>query len=302
VQYVQLLTLCIFNKKEPFMPDRPMQHRIESMAIMEVSRIWTAIGAATEEVKRDYGEDLLVQTEWEGRMDDSRIWVQVKGSGELKLRGRSKVPSPLRVPIGHALRWSRSADLVVVVRWDVKNKRGWYAFPAFQVSRLALMQQQSGYTAVRFSEDMTFTVDAAREIAWHARFRHALHEVAIARMNHAAAEAFSDGQSTQNPSVSEDSVIAIVDLLGKLGIIGDDGIPEAIIQRCRNGYWNCLDDSKFNDSPQMAFMTAVTLTIIVQASERGMNIIYPDLQELLTNALAKTLLHEHSSIESWAND
>jgi hypothetical protein len=61
------------------MPYRPIQHQISSKAVAKVCDIWSNTGAAVEEIQRDYGEDLLVQTCLNEKLDASRIWVQVKG-------------------------------------------------------------------------------------------------------------------------------------------------------------------------------------------------------------------------------
>lgn len=61
------------------MPYRPIRHQISAKAVVKVCDVWTDIGTAVEEIQRDYGEDLLVQTCLNGKMDSSRIWVQVKG-------------------------------------------------------------------------------------------------------------------------------------------------------------------------------------------------------------------------------
>ncbi|VVJ15414.1 Uncharacterised protein [Amycolatopsis camponoti] len=104
------------------MPKRPLQHVIGSKAAAAVSRIWLDIDAAVDEVKNDYGEDLLVQTSLRGEVDPSRVWVQVKGRSQIDPTSFNK--KSVRVPIDRAIRWAYSAETVALVLWDVSADRG----------------------------------------------------------------------------------------------------------------------------------------------------------------------------------
>ena len=65
------------------MPQRPKEHVLGDQALNEVAAVISRAGHAVERVANDYGEDLLVQTSHAGRMDASRLWLQVKGTESL---------------------------------------------------------------------------------------------------------------------------------------------------------------------------------------------------------------------------
>ncbi|REH42563.1 uncharacterized protein DUF4365 [Kutzneria buriramensis] len=160
--------------------------------------IWADQGAAVEEVRRDYGEDLLVQTRLNGRMDSSRIWVQVKGSASVRLNSSG----PLSVPVSSSLllRWERTVDLVVVVLWDVVNRVGWYATPQEKFSQRDLLANLNGDMKLEISRDKPFDLAAAEHLAWEARIKLANIELQCALqswqdsegLNHGDAEYFKE--------------------------------------------------------------------------------------------------------------
>jgi hypothetical protein len=61
------------------MPSRPHSHRVRDVASLAVESIFAAYGWATEPILKDYGEDLLVQPCAHDKMEDFKLWVQVKG-------------------------------------------------------------------------------------------------------------------------------------------------------------------------------------------------------------------------------
>jgi hypothetical protein len=153
------------------MPQRPVQHQISDRAVAKVREVWASIGAAVEEIRQDYGEDLLIQTCLDGKMDAARIWVQVKGvakAPQMKAHGKTQV----RVRADLALRWSRTADILVLVLWDIDNDIGWYAIP----TRTELHAELAGLSRsmITLSIDSTdlFNSESAQVIAWEARMEH----------------------------------------------------------------------------------------------------------------------------------
>jgi hypothetical protein len=109
------------------MPYRPIQHQIASQAVAAVSAVWVNTGAAVEEIKQDYGEDLLVQPCLDNVMDDVRIWVQVKGVRSLSDYHKTTGKAAISIRADLALRWARSANKLILILWDVKNHIGWYS-------------------------------------------------------------------------------------------------------------------------------------------------------------------------------
>ena len=168
------------------MPLRTREHEVGDLAVAGVIYTLVRAGHAIQEISKDYGEDLLVQTSYAGHMDASRLWVQVKGTEDIS-RYRTSKKSPkerfsLQVPLATAIRWIRTIDLVVVVLWDVEAEAGWYAVPRRQVDdwdgtvsgkkSTTLHLGQLSQTEPRpFSKDR-FTPETVARLTWESRFEH----------------------------------------------------------------------------------------------------------------------------------
>jgi hypothetical protein len=97
-----------------------------------VTRACLEMGWAVDRVVSDYGEDLIVQTVQDGIVDTFRTLVQVRSTAR-RITPSARGPV-LRVGSDHALRWSRTAEPVVVVLWHVPSRRGWYAVVQDQIT------------------------------------------------------------------------------------------------------------------------------------------------------------------------
>jgi hypothetical protein len=153
------------------MPRRPAQHQISDRAVAKVREVWASIGAAVEEIRRDYGEDLLVQTCLDGKMDAARIWVQVKGvtnAPKMRASGETQV----RVRADLALRWSRTADILVLVLWDINNDIGWYAIPTRTELHAELAGLGRAMVGLPIDSANRFNSESAQVVAWEARMEH----------------------------------------------------------------------------------------------------------------------------------
>jgi hypothetical protein len=129
------------------------------------------LGHAVDEIREDYGEDLLIQTCLNGRVDPCRIWVQVKGTEKDCSQEAKSLPS-LSLRADQILRWSRSADLVVIVLWDVGNDRGWYMIPRGKYDDAHLQEAERGKLKLEFDRTNSFDGRAVEHLAWRARIDH----------------------------------------------------------------------------------------------------------------------------------
>ncbi|WP_392967457.1 DUF4365 domain-containing protein [Streptomyces sp. LN245] len=145
-------------------------------------QIWNGLGHAVDEINEDYGEDLLVQACLDDRMDPSRLWIQVKGTERNLSNTRRPLPS-VGVKAEQILRWARSADLVVVVLWDVKNNVGYYSVPAGHFDHADLSEARDGRLPLRFSHGNPLNAETVTHLAWSARIRHANRSLQCALMN-----------------------------------------------------------------------------------------------------------------------
>ncbi|MFF8021545.1 DUF4365 domain-containing protein [Streptomyces sp. NPDC007896] len=153
------------------MTRRPRQHQVASYAVAAVRQEWNRRGHAVDEIKEDYGEDLLVQTCLDGHMDPGKIWIQVKGTEKGCRDSGRNLPS-VYVDSNQILRWARSADLVIAVLWDVKDDCGWYTEPKIHFNHLKLKEQIGHQLPLNFSRDQPFDQDAVDHLAWSARIEH----------------------------------------------------------------------------------------------------------------------------------
>jgi hypothetical protein len=61
-------------------PRRPPSHVIADQAVGAVVQMLVDACHAVHHVVHDYGEDLLIETSHSGRIDATRLWIQVKVS------------------------------------------------------------------------------------------------------------------------------------------------------------------------------------------------------------------------------
>ncbi len=197
------------------MVDRPIQHQIAAKAVAKVSEIWTSAGAAVEEVKQDYGEDLLVQTCLNGKMDAARIWVQVKG-----MQTTDKMDHPgrrigIRVRADLALRWARTADLLVLVLWDVNRDFGWYSIPHLSELHSELAEKDRRKISLYIKSEDLFNLNSAEVIAWRARLEHLSRFVRNFRVLETETDSFDPGPGKSlwaHQAITEAVTDALLDL------------------------------------------------------------------------------------------
>lgn len=151
------------------MPKRPDEHVIADRALASVQKTITDAGFAAEVVHNDYGEDLLVQTSSGGEMDASRIWFQVKGTRRIANYRRATGCYAYSVPIGHAMRWLRSADPVTVVLWDVSNEVGYFAVVGDGENWWGWTAPEDRRVRIQLKESDRFDEAAVHELAWVSR-------------------------------------------------------------------------------------------------------------------------------------
>ncbi|MEV7284335.1 DUF4365 domain-containing protein [Streptomyces sp. NPDC093252] len=278
------------------MPERPNSHVVASRAVAAVTDIWAQTGAAVEEVKNDYGEDLMIQTSWKGNVDESRIWVQVKGKSSLGISRKTGAPKALTVPKGHALRWQNIADTVVIVVWDIESRKGWYALPQEQLDRAALLMSETQSVTIRFNANNQFTQASAESLTWHSRFRHADREVANVR---AAVEFWKTPENSSNANLQYQQLIArCFEFLQMLEIFSDDGplLPEYEmgLRRCYQEFRGAPDFP----TPERAFDGGAHMVILAAADKISMGVPVRLLAEL-AGAIQVLYISMYGDLNKW---
>jgi hypothetical protein len=194
-----------------------------------VAKILAAAGHAVETVVNDYGEDLLVQTSHAGQVDASRLWIQVKSTDDIASYKNLDGSLSLSVSFDHAVRWSRSLDLVVVVLCDIESGAAWYAVPGAQLDEWAGRVKRRKHTTLRFREDDVLTTRVASRLAWESRLDHHRHLLLSTREKEEEAR-------DQRVDIQPLSAMVVMDLLLSLGLseIGSDGetylVPDSVRQ------------------------------------------------------------------------
>jgi hypothetical protein len=150
------------------MPQRTEEHEIAEVALTAIQAVIATAGFAVERVTNDYGEDLLVQTSYEGQMDASRLWVQAKGTRSIGSYARSDGRYALSMDRSHLTRWARSADPVVIVLWDCLQGAGCFT----RVDDRPRAGDETDTAMVYFDSGQPFDTAHVIELAWMSRIDH----------------------------------------------------------------------------------------------------------------------------------
>lgn len=220
-------------------------------------------GYAAEVVSKDYGEDLLVQTSHAGQMDASRLWLQVKGTADIKRHLLKSGDMRLSVSFEHALRWSRSADLVAVVLWDAVASQGWYTLPLYEVDPLEGFLSAQKRTTLRFDQQDVFTVDVVRMLAWESRIEHFRQLMLSARS--------IDMQRKEKGETSKLVSLLALDFLMLLGLVVkteepvEYGVPMSIRSELGRRF---TESSERGEDPEAALYEATISTLFASVPRR----------------------------------
>ena len=216
------------------MPKRTDEHVVADIALNRVMTVFSDCGWACEVVHQDYGEDLLVQTNYQGVVDPFKIWIQVKGTRDLRRFHTTKYGYSLRVSLEHALKWARSQDLVVVVLWDVTANRGLWSIPQEDFDEWSWRNLRAKTIRLRFDEDSAFDIECAQRIAWKARIAHydGLFLSAGSRDLHYAR--YGDDVSRRKSKHYSWVPLIAFDFLRLLLIIGNDQVDDTFMRSLRN--------------------------------------------------------------------
>jgi hypothetical protein len=151
---------------------RSESHKIADIAVNAVERVFSALGWASERIEKDYGEDLLVQPTLRNKVEYFRIWVQVKGTRDLKRFQRGDKSISISVASGTALRWARSADPVCIIVWDVTRGEGVWAWAADSVDEWDTIIGGAITVQIHLDPQAIFTSESALKMGRVAYIRH----------------------------------------------------------------------------------------------------------------------------------
>jgi uncharacterized protein DUF4365 len=210
------------------MPKRPESHVVGDIAVSRVTQICNECGWACETVHKDYGEDLLVQTRHRGVMDASRIWIQVRGTKNIARFGRSGGAYSLNIPLGLMLKWIRSADLVVVVLWDLRRNRGIWTIPEDSWEEFGLLLKKRK-ASVLFQESSVFDKNSATKIGWIARIRNYDRLVSYHKRRYLAEIEELEPGIADSKRPKPDAFVVAFDFLRLLGVISTKSLTKRFL-------------------------------------------------------------------------
>jgi Domain of unknown function (DUF4365) len=221
------------------MPRRPDSHVVADLALNRVANICSECGWACETVHKDYGDDLLVQTNHFGLVDYNKIWIQVKGTRDISKMLSQKSGYSISVSLDHAFKWARSMDLVVVVLWDVEKDFGLWTLPKDGLDEWNWRNQKSQKIKLLFNKNSLFDAKQAKMIAWLARIDHYAALVSKAR-DRDVAYLSDDSIKSQGQHKSWTSLIAY-DFLKLLFVLGNESVDSAFVESIKKMEGKLMD-------------------------------------------------------------
>jgi hypothetical protein len=263
-------------------PKRPKAHVVADIAVNAVMSIFSACGWACEVVHQDYGDDVFVQPNHKGVVEHNRIWIQVKGTQTLKRFYSEKDHIyKFKVSVGHALKWVRSADLVVLVLWDTRRETGLWALPKEQLRGWDCYFMSTSHVHIKFKPDDRFDKSSADKIGWLARIDHYSNLISRAQVEdyscqltgHSAAHWANHGrgpQLTQLPFI-------LCDFFRLLSIMDEGDVTPAFLKQFRDScsliVKRSSEDLVKDEIEEMGIRLALLMQIAIESGvkDRGIS-------------------------------
>ena len=140
-------------------------HRLANKAVLAVCEVLDRAGALAEQIRNDYGEDLLVQTQLANSADGFHLLIQVKGRF-LKFKGGR---FSLQFEVKHLQRWATHIQPVLVCVFDAVTKKVFAFNPRERFSPWELATTKRKSLSVNLGPDDLFDEKIARHHIWRCR-------------------------------------------------------------------------------------------------------------------------------------
>jgi len=138
-------------------------HLVADRAVDAISRTLNQVGALAEQIRNDYGEDLLVQSHLDGDADDFRLLVQVKGSSSIVREDGSRT---LRLKVSHLRRWISQSEPVLVCIFDDATVLIYAFSPSERFSLWELVTTDRKTIGIKLSKSDIFNKKNAKRFIW----------------------------------------------------------------------------------------------------------------------------------------
>src|SRR5712664_1933706 len=109
------------------MARRPRSHQIEDLSRDRVRSAFNSLGWTVEDLRKDYGEDLLVRIFEAGVATPLMFFTQCKGTDSVEnyiSRGKRNLLFPVKMR--HIEHWDRFWEPVILSVWDSKTDRTYW--------------------------------------------------------------------------------------------------------------------------------------------------------------------------------
>lgn len=109
-------------------PKRSKNHQTGDIAKGQLMDIFYSHGWAVEEIKHDYGEDLILQIAINEQLLPFRVFIQLKGTENFEGFKKNDMYKYPGIKTTTVRRWIDSNELISIILWDVKKRKGVFTF------------------------------------------------------------------------------------------------------------------------------------------------------------------------------
>ncbi|MBN8226500.1 DUF4365 domain-containing protein [Corallococcus macrosporus] len=254
--------------------------------------LFTALGCACEQIKQDYGEDLLIQPVFEDEVQHFRILAQVKGTKNPERLKNKNGNLEWKVSYDHMLKWSRSSDLVIIALWDLKSNIGYYTYPSPPKATPFNTDYDKETIKLEFSATKLLNEESGRSIIWTAWGRH-FERLIVVKNDIINDDAASSERKNQ---AEHDRLILGVEMLLLLGAAIANPPDLYINPKLYELYQNAKDSEiiKKDEDEEGARLGAVILSLLYWASEKAMGPLSSPVLICMTDAFDYIILNKEA--------
>jgi len=109
-------------------PKKTKSQSIGSIAIKQLQKIFAEIGWESEEIEKDYGEDLMIQIFENGEKLPIKIFAQVKGTKNIEENKRNGKYVYSGIKKTTFSSWIDSNESTVLILWGINQEEGVFGF------------------------------------------------------------------------------------------------------------------------------------------------------------------------------
>lgn len=255
---------------------------IGDIAENDIKALCARLGWAVEKVQNDYGDDLLVQTRENERVDPFKVWIQVKGTTDLSRKKNMDGSYSQSLSKGNVWKWIRSRDICIVVLWDINRQEGVCSVVKDDVDFFDIYKTDSESMTLRIDGQQSLTLASMVRVCWQARLEYYESTISLARVE---CEINGSGDDSHNPLSRK--FLLVVEYLHSVGVLAHFGEEKNILltETCQKYFSEGLIKWRAqypNDSEYNSRGAVVSMMIVLRVEEvTGCNISQSLLMDCL---------------------